>query len=257
MLRSIASRARQALSRYLVAVFRATERLNRDAILETLSGEKVHSLLDCGCGDGGFTLELARQVGAERVFGVEWDSSRAEAAREKGIAAVRADLNGPLPFDDQVFDVVHSNQVLEHLYSTDTFLRESRRVLKPGGIVILSTNNLSSWHNVVSLILGMQPPPMHVSGEVIAGNTLDPLRGTRHPTVGDSHLRLFSFKGLRELCEYHRYTVKVLKGVGYYPLPPRLSKLATRVDRWHGAFLVAALQRSEQVPSDSWPTAAR
>ena len=239
------SRLRQALGRYLLRVFRGTEQLNRVAILDALSGETGLSLLDCGCGDGEFTLELARQVGAKSVFGVEWDRDRVEIAGRKGVVTARADLNQGLPFGDESFDVVHSNQVIEHLYATDTFLRETRRVLKPGGLAILSTNNLASWHNVASLVLGMQPPPMHVSSEVIAGNALDPLRGSRHPTVGDSHLRIFSFKGLRELCEYHGFEVEKLRTVGYYPLTARASRVATRIYRWHGAFLVAKMRRNQ------------
>ena len=240
---------REWLGRYLLGVFRATERLNRDAILESLAGVNGTSLLDCGCGDGQFTVELAATVGSESVYGIEWDFGRLGVARSNGVAAVRADLNASWPFEDASFDVVHSNQVIEHLHSTDTFLRETHRVLKPGGMAVLSTNNMASWHNVASLIMGLQPPPMHVSSEVIAGNPLDPLSGTRHPTAGDSHLRLFSFRGLRDLLEYHRFRLKSLVSVGYYPLSPAAAKVATRVDRWHGAFLVATLTKAD-TPAD-------
>jgi SAM-dependent methyltransferase len=235
---------RESLGRYLLGVFRATERLNRDAIVDSLAGVTGRSLLDCGCGDGRFTAELASTVGAESVYGIEWDLERLREATSNGVKAIRADLNDAWPFEDDSFDVVHSNQVIEHLYSTDTFLRETRRVLKPGGVAVLSTNNMASWHNVVSLVMGLQPPPMHVSSEVIAGNPLDPLSGTHHPTAGDSHLRLFSFTGLRDLLEYHRFRVGTLISVGYYPLPPAAARIATRLDRWHGAFLVAKLSKA-------------
>jgi SAM-dependent methyltransferase len=234
---------RELLGRYLLGVFRATERLNRDAILESLAGVSGNSLLDCGCGDGQFTVELAATVGAESIYGIEWDLERLRDADSNRVAAIRADLNEAWPFEDDSFDVVHSNQVIEHLHSTDKFLRETRRVLKPGGVAVLSTNNMASWHNVASLVMGLQPPPMHVSSEIIAGNPLDPLSGSRHPTAGDSHLRLFSFRGLRDLLEYHRFRVRALVSVGYYPLPPTAAKVATRIDRWHGAFLVATLTK--------------
>ena len=71
-------------------------------------------------------------------------------------------------------------KVIEHLRRTDTLLSELRRVLEPGGLACISTNNLSSWHNVVSLTVGYQPMPMHVSDELIVGNPLNPERGVPH-----------------------------------------------------------------------------
>jgi methionine biosynthesis protein MetW len=247
VLKRLLSRIKKAIGGYLTGVFRGTEALNREAILEELVGVHAGTLLDCGCGDGSFTAQLAKQVNSVSTYGVEWDGSRVEEASRRGVIAALADLNAGLPFRDASFDVVHSNQVIEHLQATDLFLRETRRVLKPGGLAVLSTNNLASWHNILSLVMGMQPPPMHISNEVIAGNAFDPLRGSRHPTEGDSHLRIFSFKALREICEYHGFDVEVLRSVGYYPMGPRLARLATRVDRWHGAFLVARM-RAQALP---------
>lgn len=234
-------RLRDRVSRYLMSMFRGTEKLNKDQILAFVRSAEANRILDCGCGDGSFTFELARAANADKVNGVELDDSRASAALERGIEVSISDLNEGLPFPDGAFDLVHSNQVIEHLWATDTLLRETHRVLKPGGIAIISTNNLSSWHNVISLSLGLQPPPAHISSEVIAGNPFDPLRGSAHPTPGDSHFRLFTFRGLREICEYHGFQVVDIRSVGYYPLPPKLSLWATRIDKWHGAFLVAKL----------------
>jgi hypothetical protein len=59
-------------------------------------------------------------------------------------------------------------------------LAEARRLLAPGGIDCISTNNLASRHNVVSLSLGVAADAMHVSDELIVGNPLDPERGHPH-----------------------------------------------------------------------------
>jgi methionine biosynthesis protein MetW len=236
--------AREAVGAFLVGIFRATERMNKDAILDELDGLRVDSILDCGCGEGSFTSEIRDRVQASLAAGVEMDPTRVRQAQSRGIEAVEADLNDGLPYPDASFDVVHSNQVIEHVVDTDSFLRETRRVLRPGGLAVVSTNNMSSWHNVLSLALGLQAPPMHASGEVVLGNPFDPMRGNPHPTRGDSHLRLFSYRGLREVCEYHEFTVLRYRSVGYYPLPPRLAQVANAVDKWHGAFLVATLTRT-------------
>jgi SAM-dependent methyltransferase len=137
---------------------------------------------------------------------------------------------------------VHANQVIEHVRRSDAFLREVRRVLKPGGLALISTNNFSSWHNVGALALGFQPMPAHVSDERIVGNPLDPLRGHEHED-GRAHLRLFTGRALIELCTLHGLQRVQVRTAGYYPLPPLLGRIMARIDRVHGAFLIVLVQR--------------
>ena len=232
-----------AAAGYLERVFRATERENRRAILRVLPRGHGGALLDLGTNTGAFTAKVAEHLGATRVAGVEFIDEHAAAARARGIEVVAADLDEGLPFGDGEFDTVHANQVIEHVRRTDGFLREIRRVLRPGGLALLSTNNLASWHNVVSLSLGLQPTPAHVSDELIVGNPLDPHHGRRHADLGQSHLRLFTGRALMELCAAHGLEHVTLRTAGYYPLPPRIGRLAACVDRAHGAFLVALVRR--------------
>jgi hypothetical protein len=89
----------------------------------------------------------------------------------------------------------------------------------------------------------MQPTPCHISDEVVVGNRFDPKRGLEHPEKGFTHLRVFAYEGLRELLELHGLRVEQLVTSGYYPLPPRIGRVAARLDRRHGAFLVALLRR--------------
>jgi SAM-dependent methyltransferase len=202
--------------------------------------------VDLGTNTGSFTTRVAERLGATRVVGVELIDGHAAKARERGIEVVSADLDDGLPFADALFDTVHANQVIEHVRRTDFFLREVRRVLRPGGLALISTNNFASWHNVGSLALGYQPTPAHVSDEVIVGNPLDPRYGQMHEDLGQTHLRLFTGRALVELCAAHGLECMELRTSGYYPLPPRLGRVAARVDRLHGAFLVALLRRPER-----------
>jgi SAM-dependent methyltransferase len=234
------------LKSYLVRVFRATEYENRRAILAALPRREGASLLDLGAGDGEFTAALAERIRPGRTAAVEFMPGPAEAARSRGIEVHEADLERPLPFDDGEFELVHSNQVIEHLRATDLFVSEIRRVLRPGGLACISTNNLSSWHNVFSLMLGLQPMPMHVSDELIVGNPLNPEQGQPHAHPGRVHLRLFTGRALRELCEHHGLVAEQVRSAGYYPLPPRAARIACRVDPLHGAFLVGLFRRSLQ-----------
>jgi methionine biosynthesis protein MetW len=224
---------------YLYRVFRATEEENRRAILATLEPRPGARLLDLGTHQGDFTLRVAERLGAGSVAGVELIEEHAAVARGRGIDVCHADLDEGLPFEDDTFDIVQANQVIEHVRRTDTFLREIRRVLARGGLACISTNNLSSWHNVFSLVLGMQPMPMHVSDEAIVGNPLNPLDGQPHADAGRTHLRLFTGRALTELCARHGLELVSLRSAGYYPLPPLLGRPAARIDPTHGAFLIA------------------
>jgi SAM-dependent methyltransferase len=97
------------------------------------------AVLDLGCGAGEFTRELSR-AGAVPV-GVEV----AEAALRRARAAAPeldfrlAPIDEPLPLDDASFDVVWASEVIEHVSDTAMWLSEVRRVLVPGGRLLLST----------------------------------------------------------------------------------------------------------------------
>jgi SAM-dependent methyltransferase len=231
---------------YLSRVFHASEEANRRAILHALPAGSSGSLLDLGTHRGDFTARLAAHLKAEQVAGVELIERHAVMASSRGFDVAVADLDDGIPFPSASFDFVTANQVIEHVRRTDLLLREIRRVLKPDGLACISTNNLSSWHNVAALGLGMQPMPMHVSDEIIVGNPLNPEHRWGHRDLGRTHLRLFTARALTELAGYHGLAMDQIKTVGYYPLPPLLARLATRVDPLHGAFLVGLFRPIER-----------
>ena len=207
-------------------------------ILSAMPPRPGASLLDLGCGDGAWTMQVAAKVGAQRVLGIEFIDEFAATARRAGVDVVAADLAERLPLDEGSVDVVHSNQVIEHLPKTDAFMREIARVLRPGGYAVVSTNNLSSWHNIVSLALGWQPPPCHVSDELIVGNPGNFVEGMESYAPGQTHLRVFTGRALAGLAAHHGLRVEAQLGAGYYPLPPRAARVLARIDPTHAAFLV-------------------
>lgn len=212
---------------------------NRRAVLQAMPARPGGTLLDVGCADGALTVRLADKVQAGRVLGVELAEQFLEPARANGVELHVADVNRELPFEDASIDVVHSNQVIEHLPGTDQFLRELRRVVRPDGYVLLSTNNLASWHNVVSLVLGWQPLPAHVSDEVTSpGNPAALEASGTYGTGVHNHLRIFTGKALAGLAAAHGLRIELDRGSGFYPLTGRAAQLAARVDRRHAAYLV-------------------
>jgi SAM-dependent methyltransferase len=169
--------------------------LRRSFLLSAVhSGERV---LDLGSGAGQFTAALAA-AGAEPV-GVEV----AQAALDRARAAHPeldfrlAPLDGPLPFDDGSFEVVWSSEVIEHVADTGGWLSEVRRVLTPGGQLLLTT-------------------PSHGRLRLLVGG----IERFSEP-LGD-HLHLYSQKSLRALLEdfgFGEISVRTAAG------PPLLRRL--------------------------------
>jgi 2-polyprenyl-3-methyl-5-hydroxy-6-metoxy-1,4-benzoquinol methylase len=135
---------------YLKRPFEQTGLANKAEILDIIEPRPGSRLLDSGCGNGESTARLARRDRVSEAYGIEGVDQRIEEASGRGTMITKADLNGPLPYQDGFFDIVHANQVIEHLTNFDLFLRQIWRVLRPDGYAMLTASNLASWHNVFS-----------------------------------------------------------------------------------------------------------
>ena len=227
----------------LLSLYHQVEHENRKAILDMVEENLSAKILDLGCGKGEFTKILSEKVGTTDIYGIEFVDAVAQLAEESGIKAYRANLNEKLPIKDEMFDFVHANQVIEHLYETDVFIKEIYRLLKEGGYAIISTPNLSSFHNIISLIFGKQPFTVHISNEVILGNSFDPKHGMKHGSKGEIHLRIFTYEALKELFEYHGFEVENIVGVGYYPFPTWLARVLSHIDKKHTVYLTMKVRK--------------
>lgn len=226
------------MSEYLKRVWDQAQDENHRVILRLL--DRAGTVLDCGCDDGAFTVEAARATGASKVLGIEVDRARAALASRRGVDVSVGDLNNRFDFADSSVDAVVLNQVIEHVSDTDNLLAEVRRVLKPGGYAVVSTENLSGWHNIASLVLGWQPfssTNMSRLGLGV-GNPLAAHRGEPGVPAGMLHLRLFAPRGLSELVILHGFVMEEQRGVGYFPLAGKAAELMAGLDRLHAAFIV-------------------
>ena len=102
-------------------------------------GRKVNSILDVGCADGKMLELLLEEVKVHNYKGVDFDQKLINLANEniKKHLIVGNALN--LKFKKSSFDVLISTAVIEHLEHPGIFLKESHRILKEGGIIILTT----------------------------------------------------------------------------------------------------------------------
>lgn len=114
---------------WLVNPFYFARRGLREALAEVLPGLKGE-VLDVGCG----TKPYRDLVTASRYTGLDYDSP---LRRETGAADVFYE-GGRFPFSDEDFDGVLCTQVLEHVFTPEDFLGEIRRVLRPGGTLVLT-----------------------------------------------------------------------------------------------------------------------
>jgi SAM-dependent methyltransferase len=130
-------------SEYDYALFEYYRSAKVLAFLERAGVTVAGRVLDAGCGGGGMPLSLAEH--AEFVVGIDpidrFSDAGVRLGRERGMTGlqfVRAD-GMALPFAAGEFDLVLSHAVIEHVADAPLYLRECRRVLKPGGQIFLST----------------------------------------------------------------------------------------------------------------------
>lgn len=100
-------------------------------------------VLDCGCGPGTITRDIAARIAPGRVIGVDYNADQVAAATRdaQGMADIefRQGSAYALAFEDDTFDCVFSHALLEHLHEPVKALAEFRRVLKPGGMLGVCT----------------------------------------------------------------------------------------------------------------------
>lgn len=131
--------------RRLVAVW-AGRRADAAYMAAHLPVEAGAPLLDVGCGDG-LLLQNLRSLGWDGQ-GVELDPEAAAATRGRGIPVFNGSIQDA-GFADGQFAAVTMSHVIEHLTNPAETLAEIRRVLRPGGhLVVMTPNASSSLHRV-------------------------------------------------------------------------------------------------------------
>ena len=192
------------------------------SILEVLDKKILlerEKMIDLGCGYGGLAKLIGKCFEFKEVYGLDIDHERLAVAKERGIHTYKCNLEKEkFPFPDNFFSLVTSFGVLEHLTYFDNILEEAYRVLKSGGVFLLSAPNLGSWANRLSLLLGCQPRNLEISRFKIVGvhNVYHKIYRRVAP-VG--HISSCTLKAIIELLNFYGFKILKCWGTGIVPAP--------------------------------------
>jgi len=182
-------------------------------------------ILDAPCGGAAALTRALRQMGFEAV-GADIDQ---EALANLGEAFEKVNLDDVrLPWGDQSFDGVVSTEGIEHLENHFSFLREVHRILKPGGVLVLTTPNITSLRS-----------RMRFFGSGFFGRDARPLNeSARHPL---HHLGLATFPELH--YELHVSGFRI-EAVGHTHIKP-VSYLYAIYAPWMWLYTLVAFRKEK------------
>jgi SAM-dependent methyltransferase len=183
-------------------------------------------ILEHGCGIGLYITHMAPLGGV--IIGSEYDIDRAVQARSRADHILGA-AGESLPFPEGSFDLILSNEVIEHVQDDGLAVREMVRVLKPGGRIILFCPN--RWYPFETHGIYWKEK-YHFGNKFLVNYLPTPWRNKLAP-----HVRVYTRKGLNQL--FHQLPVRfILQTViygGYDGLIsrfPRLGKAIRRILYW-------------------------
>jgi len=156
------------------------------------------SILDIGCGSGGFLSNFDNKI--YRV-GIEPDIAAAEIARQRADLIITGEFNEKsivelLEFSEvRKFDCIFFNDVLEHLYDPWSAIQLCKKILRPEGVIIASIPNILFYSNIWN-ILKKQDFVYENAG-----------------LMDITHVRFFTKKSMIRMFEKVGFDIKLVKGI--------------------------------------------
>jgi len=177
-------------------------RTSKQYLIDCVPNSNNLEILDVGCGSGANSEALAAK--GHTVHGVDLSEAAITRYRSRGFDGRVSDLESGLDHPDEMFDVVFCSEVIEHMTSPEILAAEMCRVLKPNGLLVLSTPNSAFW---LYRLLGL------------FGYTVSELQ---HP----KHFQFFSRRSLVRLLKSVGLQPKSILGRNMYLILPKLGQTA-------------------------------
>ena len=156
-------------------------------------------LLDIGCGEGYFGAAVKSALPGCETWGVEANEVAAAGAASRNDRVLQG-LVDSVDLPDAHFDVVTMNDVLEHIPYSEPVLAKVRRLLKPGGRLVLSVPNVRFYLNVRDLF---------IKGD---------WKYQDYGILDRTHLRFFTFRSIERLLLDNGFDVQHVEGINATPL---------------------------------------
>src|SRR6267142_1761406 len=212
-----------------------SHRSTNDKVFELISPrvKPGYRIADIGAGEGFFSQLLGDHVKTE--FGIPPSEVITacdifpEYYRYPDVPCLKISSNGRLPYDDASIDVACSLEVIEHVEDQFAFTRELHRILRPGGLALISTPNIlnlnSRWRNLHSGFATLFDPlllssadPVHTSGHINPVSyyylAYQLRRATRDPVSAAPH------RGLETAGGSRRFSARDGRRVSQFDIPP-------------------------------------
>ena len=163
-----------------------------DSLRKLLREKEQVKFLDVGCSSGillkliSSIFEKEIQRGNLVIYGLEINEVLAEYAKKKNIhSVIKIASAEDMPFEDNIFDFISSNHIIEHVPNPEKLISEVSRMLNKGGIFFLSCPNSAS------LVSWLKKDSWH-----------------SHPASFPEHLSLLDFANLRNFLEKHNLSIE-------------------------------------------------
>jgi SAM-dependent methyltransferase len=229
--------------KYLASPFQNAAHINRGVMRDYLRPLKG-KFLELGPGNTPLLKNL-NHVKAKNKYVIEFKEV-SSYCHKLGYTCLDQDMGKEKwNLKDNSIDVVVGSQCLEHIPDTDHVISEAHRVLKPGGLLLLTVPNQAALAYILMMLFTINPPMNMVSDKYYGlGNVLSTRRwekSAEYETKGHGHLRLFATRAMNDLLRI--YGFKVISNHGGTWGIPFAGKFLAKIFPYYGLFTIVLAKK--------------
>lgn len=154
------------------------------------------NLLDVGCGDGVLKSFIKNKV--DNIYGLDNDKLSVDKCKLLYKKVTLINLNSQnIPYKNNYFDCVTCLDVIEHIIDPEMLLNKIYKILKPNGILIISTPNIRFTDHILKLICNGTFPKTSLDASIYDGG----------------HIHFFTYKDLITLLKETGFKILSIEGI--------------------------------------------